>query len=528
MIATLLSAMIASASVIPQPVEMRETGGMWELNSTAIIVYADSAAKQPAELLAAQLRPATGFELPVKRGDAGDIIFQTLENTGRGAEGYELFVQQNVRIRAFSPAGYFYGAQTLRQLLPAEIYRPEKVSRDWKIPTLAIDDAPRFSWRGLMLDCGRYFMPKEDVMRFIDTMASLKFNTLHWHLTEDQGWRIEIKTYPRLTEIGAWREKTLVGHKRDQPAEYDNTPHGGFYTQDDIREIVAYAAERQITIVPEIDMPGHMQAAIAAYPELGCTTNQLAVKTEWGICENILNPEESTVQFCKDVLMEVMELFPSEFIHIGGDEARKNQWEASTRIQQLREERTLKDMHEMQSWFIRQIDDFLVANGRRLIGWDEIAEGGLAQNAAVMWWRGKPTQQHGYEVVRNAVRNGHDVVIAANGYFYFDYYQSEEKENEPLAIGGYLPLETVYGFEPVIDGIAEGNIHHVLGAQGQLWSEYMPTMEAIEYMAFPRACALAELAWLPANQKDYADFMERMKIQEQRFDAAGTKYREID
>ena len=369
-------------------------------------------------------------------------------------------------------------------------------------------------------------------MRFIDTMASLKFNTLHWHLTEDQGWRIEIKKYPKLTEVGAWREKTVVGHIRDYrekkiPYEYDGVRHGGFYTQEAIREVVAYAAERQITIVPEIDMPGHMQAAIAAYPELGCTTNQLPVKAEWGICKNILNPEESTVQFCKDVLTEVMELFPSEFIHIGGDEAKKDQWEASERIQQLREERGLKDMHEMQSWFIRQIDDFLVANGRRLIGWDEIAEGGLAENAAVMWWRGKAGQTHGLEIAKKAAQDGHDIVVAANGSLYFDYYQSKDKKNEPLAIGGFLPLETVYHFEPVIEGLDEATAAHILGAQGQIWTEYIPDMKHAEYMAFPRACALAEQAWLPAKQKNFSDFMERMKKQEQRFSAAGINFKEI-
>jgi hexosaminidase len=383
----------------------------------------------------------------------------------------------------------------------------------------------------LHLDVSRHFMPKEDVMRFIDTMASLKFNTFHWHLTDDQGWRIEIKKYPKLTEVGAWRNGTLAGHIRDYhekeiPYEYDGVRHGGFYSQDDLREVVAYAADRYITIVPEIDMPGHMQAAIAAYPELGCTTNPLPVKMEWGISRNILNPEESTVQFCKDVLTEVMELFPSEFIHIGGDEAKKDQWEASERIEQLREERGLKDMHEMQSWFIKQIDEFLVANNRRLIGWDEIAEGGLAENAAVMWWRGKSGQTHGQEIAKNAAKAGHDIVVAANGSLYFDYYQSKDKRNEPLAIGGFLPLQQVYNFEPVIEGLDGNTAAHILGAQGQIWTEYIPNMKHAEYMAFPRACALAELVWLPKDQKNYAGFLERMKVQEQRFDAAGINFKE--
>jgi hexosaminidase len=252
------------------------------------------------------------------------------------------------------------------------------------------------------------------------------------------------------------------------------------------------------------------------------------VKTEWGISKNILNPEESTVQFCRDVLTEVMELFPSEFIHIGGDEAKKDQWEASERIQALLAERGLKDMHEMQSWFIRQIDDFLTANGRRLIGWDEIAEGGLAENAAVMWWRGKAGQTHGLEIAKRAAQEGHDIVVAANGSLYFDYYQSRDKANEPLAIGGFLPLEQVYAFDPVFEGLDEKTVSHILGAQGQLWTEYIPDMNQAEYMAFPRACALAEVVWMPKEMKDYDGFLKRMNMQEKRFDAAGINYREIE
>ena len=532
MIKTILAASLISvsaiASIIPQPVEMKELGGEWGLAADAVILYSGGAAKQPAEMLAEQLRPATGFKLPVKRkrfwrSDAGNIVFQCLENPSLGTEGYALRVTDHVLISAPEPAGLFYGAQTLRQLFPPEIYSKSPVSKAWKIPAVEIRDFPRFGWRGMHLDVARHFMPKEDVMKFIDTLASLKFNTFHWHLTDDQGWRIEIKKYPKLTEIGAWRKETVSGHLRDQPRKYDGTPHGGFYTQDEIREVVAYAAERHITIVPEIDMPGHMQAAIAAYPELGCTTNRVEVKPEWGVSEVILNPEESTVQFCKDVLAEVMQLFPSEFIHIGGDEARKDQWEASARIQQLREERGLKDMHEMQSWFIRQIDDFLVANGRRLIGWDEIAEGGLAENAAVMWWRGK----RGLPTALKAAADGHDIVVAATSYLYFDYYQSKDKTVEPLAIGGFLPLEKVYAFDPIITGLSEQAADHVLGAQGQLWTEYMKNMKQVEYMAFPRACALAERVWLPENQKNYKDFLNRMNVQEQRFDAAGINYRKI-
>ena len=527
LLSMLASSVMGASAIIPQPVEMKKTGGSLELTSGAVIAYADEAAQQPAELLAAQLRPATGFKLPVVAGAKGNIVFQTVEDPSLGPEGYALRTTDYVQISAPTPAGLFYGAQSLRQLLPPEIYSPEKVSGVWKIPAVEIRDVPSFGWRGLHLDVARHFMPKEDVMRFIDTMATLKLNTFHWHLTEDQGWRIEIKKYPRLTEIGAWRDETLVGHHHSKSKKYDGKRHGGFYTQDEIREVVAYAAERHITIVPEIDMPGHMQAAIAAYPELGCTTNPVSVMTKWGVSATILSPEESTIEFCKDVLTEVMDLFPSKYIHIGGDEARKDQWEASARIQQLREERGLKDMHEMQSWFIRKLDDFLVEHGRRLVGWDEIAEGGLAENAVVMWWRGKYSSRN-RDIPRKAAREGHDVINASNSHLYFDYYQSMNKANEPLAISGFLPLGKVYSYDPIIPGLDDQAASRILGAQGQLWTEYMKDMKAVEYMAFPRSCALAELVWTPKGQKDYAGFMERMKIQEKRFNAAGINCRKTE
>ena len=518
------TAACAAPAIIPHPLEMKQSEKTFELNSKATVSYVDAAAKPVAELVAAQLRPATGFKLKVKKGNKGTIVFQTVKDASLGEEGYTLNITDRVSIKASAASGLYYGAQTLRQLLPPEIYSPEKVSKVWKCPAVEVRDVPRFGWRGLHLDVARHFMPKEDVLRFIDTMSTLKFNVLHWHLTEDQGWRIEIKKYPKLTTVGAWREKSIVGHYRDKPRKYDDTRHGGFYTQDEIREVVAYAAARGITIVPEIDMPGHMQAAIAAYPELGVTGEQVGLRNEWGISEIILNPEESTVQFCKDVLTEVMEMFPSEFIHIGGDEAKKNQWDNSARVKELLKERGLKDSHEMQSWFIKQIDDFLVENNRRLIGWDEIAEGGLAENAAVMWWRGRK----GLPTALQAAADGHDIVVAATSYLYFDYYQSKDKKNEPLAIGGFLPLEKVYGFDPIIQGLDENAAKHVLGAQGQLWTEYMKNMKQVEYMAFPRACALSEVVWLPKENKNKQRFMKSLKVQEQRFDAMGVNYRKLE
>ncbi len=429
-----------------------------------------------------------------------------------------------IAIRAAGPAGLFYGAQTLRQLLPPEIYGTQRFAKDWTVPCVEIRDLPRYGWRGMQLDVGRHSMPKDDIMQFIDTIASLKFNRLDWHLTDDQGWRIEIKKYPKLTEIGAWRKETIIGHVGPQPWGYDGKPHGGFYTQDELREIVAYAAERHVTIIPEIEMPGHAQAMIAAYPELGSSPEKVEVKTSWGWGDSILNPEESTIEVAKDILTEVMDIFPSEFIHVGGDEAHKQQWEESPRIQELRKQRGLKDMNEMQSWFMKQLNAFLISKGRRLIGWHEITYGGLPDGAAILWWSPMGDRQ----VAIDTARKGHDVVLATLSYLYFDYYQHHDRKNEPIALGGLTPLKKVYNYDPGFKGLEAEAAKHILGAQGQLWSEYLPNMKQAEYMAFPRACALAEIVWLPEDRKNYADFIDRIMIQEKRFVAAGVNYRKTE
>ena len=513
---------------------MEERTGSIEFVSTSTISYANEGAKASAELLAEQLRPATGFAWPIEAGEKGTIVFQTLENPKLGKEGYVLEVgQRSVRISALASTGLFYGAQTLRQLHPPEIYSPSVVSKDWKIPAVEIRDFPTFGWRGVMLDVSRHFFPPEDVKKFIDTLASLKINVFHWHLTDDQGWRIEIKKYPKLTQIGAYRTKTLVGRlddyrgKNKKPYVYDNKPYGGFYTQDEIRDIVRYAADRHVEIIPEIDMPGHMQAAIAAYPELGCT-NAVSVKTEWG-SGAVLNPEDSTVLFCQNVLSEVMDLFPSKFIHIGGDEVEKGAWNSSKRIQQLREERGLKDMDEMQDWFIQQMDDFLSEHNRRLVGWDEIASDNLSKDSVVMWWHGRPNDGFG-DVPKKVVSEGYDMVNAANPYFYFDYYQSRNRAQEPIAIGNFLPVEKVYKANPFIPQLKGVGAEHVLGIQGELWTEYISGLSQLEYMAFPRVLALAELGWsnVKDREKHYPDFVKRVKIQEKRFDCAGVNYRDVD
>jgi hexosaminidase len=364
-------------------------------------------------------------------------------------------------------------------------------------------------------------MPREFVKKLIDVLALHKMNSFHWHLTDDQGWRIEIRKYPRLTEIGAWRKETLVGRLTSEKAtdlKYDGRPHGGFYTQDDIREVVEYARERHINVVPEIELPGHAQAAIAAYPELGCTGEQVEVLMKWGVSPYLFNVREQTLTFLEDVLSEVMDLFPSRYIHTGGDETVKDQWKASAEIQAKIKELGLKNENELQAWVTRRMEQFLSLKGRRLIGWDEILEGGLAPGATVMSWRG---EKGGIE----AAKAGHDVVMAPTMYTYFDYLQSKDAAKEPLAIGGFIPVERVYGYEPIPREIPPEYAKHVLGAQGQLWTEYMPTPRQVEYMAFPRVSALAEVTWTPREKKDYADFQARLSAHLERLKILDVNYR---
>lgn len=526
----------ADLSLIPRPVEVIRGKENFELTADTVLFYEGAAAASVATLFAEQLRAATGFALPVRQQETEAtkaIVFKLSEEGAFAREEYSLNVSgSGAVIIAGDVAGLFYGGQTLRQLLPPEIFGSAEVARVWVIPGVTIRDFPRFGWRGMLLDVSRHFMGKDEVLRFIDTLAALKFNCFHWHLTDDQGWRIEIKKYPRLTEIGAWRKETQIVNWRFSPFDpvqewpdvstyiYDGIPHGGFYTQDDIREVVHYAKERCITVIPEIDMPGHMQAAIAAYPELGSTQEPVEVGQAWGVGSAVLNPEESTLQFCRDVLSEVFELFPSEYIHIGGDEVNKTQWENNPRVHELCAERGLKDMFEMQSWFIRKIGEFLSENGRRLIGWDEILEGGLTGDVTVMAWR---SEEKGAE----ALKAGFPVVVASQK-FYFDYYQAAPIENEPLAIPGFAPMEKVYSYNPVPPGLTPEEEGRVLGAQGQLWTEYIPTMKQVEYMAFPRSCALAEVVWSPDEGKDYECYLRRLPTELKRLEYAGIHYRSLD
>lgn len=511
-------------SLIPTPseiIQMNEPGFI--INANTEINFA-SELNNEAKYLQAILSRSTGFSIPQNKGiektKSHSITLTLKKEFSNHKEAYSLHsVANGITITAADAHGIFNGIQTLLQLLPVEVYSSEvNQNIQWKVPALKINDEPIFSWRGMHLDVGRHFFDVSFVKKFIDILAYHKMNTFHWHLTEDQGWRIEIKKYPRLTEIGAWRDSTLIGHMRDKPHTFLHERTGGFYTQEEIKEVVKYAQKRHITIVPEIEMPGHAQAAVAAYPEFGCTDSSPGVRPYWGISKDIFSPEQNTIDFLKDVLDEVMALFPGEYIHIGGDEAHKNQWEESERIQQLMKERGLHDMHEMQSWFIGQIDDHLTSNGRKLIGWDEILEGGLAEGAAVMSWRGE-------KGAIKAAQMGHKAVMAASKITYFNRYQTRDRENEPLAHGHYLPLETVFHFNAIPDTLTHEQSKLILGAQGQLWSEYIATADYMEYMALPRLCALSDVVWSNKENRDYQAFLRALETHLKRLDEMKINYR---
>ena len=517
-------------AVIPRPGVLKPLAGEFRLDKTTAIV-ADPAFASVARYFSRELSAATGFELPVRASagaQASNVVRLVSDATLQplGAEGYRLEVRPDgITVRASRPAGAFYALQTVRQLLPPNSYRDAPVTGTaWIVPAVSIEDAPRFAWRGMHLDATRHFMPKEFVKKYIDLLALHKMNRFHWHLTDDQGWRIEIRQYPKLTTVASCRDQTMVPPYQSDPAKrvYDGKPHCGFYTQDDIREVVAYAAERFVTVVPEIEMPGHAQAAVTAYPELSVKPDTIiGVRQFWGVSEYIFNAEPSTITFLQNVLAEVLTLFPSQFIHVGGDEADKALWKTSPRIQQRIRELGLGNEHELQSWFIRQMDDYLTKRDRRLIGWDEILEGGLAANATVMSWRGIAGGIA-------AARAGHDVVMAPNSHTYFDYYQSRDHSKEPHAIGGFLPLERVYSYEPVPDSLTAAQAKHILGAQAQLWTEYIPDPKHAEYMAFPRVSALAEVVWSAKDRRSYSDFRTRLNEHLKRLDALDVNYRKPD
>jgi len=405
-------------------------------------------------------------------------------------------------------------------LLPPLIESPVQVADlRWSAPCVTIEDQPRFEWRGLMLDTCRHFYPVDFVKRFIDLLSRHKMNRFHWHLTEDQGWRIEIKAHPGLTAIGSKRKETPIPSDRNTG---DGKPHSGFYTQAEIREVIAYANERFVTIVPEIELPGHALAALATYPELSCTGGPFEVGTTWGVHRDVYCAgNDDTFKFLESVLSEVIDLFPGEFLHIGGDECPKARWKECAKCQERMRVEGAKDEHELQAYFVERIGKFLKARGKRLLGWDEILEGRLAEGATVMSWRGIAGGIAAAEL-------GHDVVMSPNSHCYFDYYQSEDKPNEPPAIGGFLPLERVYSYEPIPDELQEKGSQHVLGAQGNVWTEYIQNGKQAEYMTYPRAAALAERVWSTKETRDYADFTRRLGHHFKRLGALDVRYRPLD
>ncbi len=516
----------ASLGLVPRPAHVELLTGRWTLTPITRVV-ARGAAAQEARRLAEALSKPLGRRVPVVRGGAkhGDIeMTLTPPDPWLGEEGYRLAVgPERVVIRASTTAGLFYGGITLEQLLPSTVFSGAAAagasSGTLSAPAVEIVDSPRFAWRGLLLDPARHFLPPEFLKRFVDLMALHKLNTLQIHLTDDQGWRFEVKKYPRLTQVGSVRKESP---RHGDASQGDGTPYGPFfYTQAQMRELAAYAAARHVTILPEIEMPGHFLAALAAYPEFSCTGGPFEVRTRWGVNPDILCPgNDAAVAFAKDVLAEVIDVFPSRFIHIGGDEAPRDRWKVCPKCQARIKAEDLKGEPQLQTWFNSQVERFLVSRGRRLIGWDEILEGGLTPGAAVMSWRG----MEGGIAAANA---GHDVVMSPTSHCYLDYAQAKGPA-EPESIGGFIPLPTVYAFEPVPSRLSADKQGHVLGVQGNLWSEFLWTPKDVEYSAFPRAAALAEVAWSPEPGRDYADFLRRLERHLKRLDELGVNYRKLD
>ena len=516
-------------SVIPYPNSLVPEEGSFVFNKKTKMICTlslDSASQEVVRNFSALLNNVAGLKteciVEEEKGEKNIVFFDL--DTSIANEGYSLDIDPSkIIIKASSAAGFYYAVQSLKQLLPIAVYGDKKSDsvEEWEVPCAHIDDAPRFSYRGMHLDVARHFFSVDEVKRYIDLLAMHKLNVFHWHLTDDQGWRIEIKKYPKLTEVGSIRKHTMVEKNFDQ---YDNTSYGGYYTQDQIRDIVNYAKERFITIIPEVDLPGHMVAALASYPSLGCTGGPYEVQGVWGVHPDVLCAgKEETYEFVTDVLSEVIELFPSRYIHIGGDECPKDRWKkcplCQVRIRKLGlktdKEHTAEE--RLQSYFMTRVEKFLNENNRQIIGWDEILEGGAAPNATVMSWRGT---DGGVQ----AAKLRHNVVMTPNTYLYFDYYQSEDTQTEPLAIGSYVPLERVYDFEPVPDTLDNDSKKYILGAQANLWTEYISDFKQVEYMLLPRLDALSEVQWTRPENKNWVNFLDRLQHNIQVYDLKGYNY----
>jgi len=519
-----------AVSIIPKPVKMKMGSGSFLITDRTVLLFiaGDEEAMNTARLFAGHLQMAGGPVLTALgigksyRTIAG-IIFSIKKDGRIPAEGYELTVSKNnIIIEGASGAGLFYGMQTLLQLLPPEIYASKALQpgNNWRVPCIAIKDHPRFPYRGMHLDVSRHFFPKEFILKYIDLIAAFKMNTFHWHLTDDNGWRIEIKKYPKLMQTAAWRvdRENLPWLERPPQQADERANYGGYYSQDEIREVVEYAKKRYVTIIPEIEMPAHSVEVVAAYPQFSCTGGPFTVPpgNYWPNVDILCAGNDSTFTFMEDVLSEVISLFPSKYIHIGGDEADKSRWKECPKCQARIKAEGLKDEKELQSYFIKRIEKFLVSKDRKLIGWDEILEGGLPQEATVMSWRG-------LEGGIAAARQGHDVVMTPDSYCYFDHYQANPK-TEPKAIGGYTTLKKVYSYEPVPGELTKEQSKYILGAQGNVWTEYIPTPEHAEYMAVPRMIALAEVTWTQKDLKNWTDFRTRLNSEFKRLDLFPVNY----
>ena len=511
-------------SVIPMPNDVSVADGYFCLKGAAVNFddKMDEASLDAAFRFVDAVETASGAQFHLDEGGLSFIV-----NPNLAAEQYAINVtKEGVSVEASALNGFVYACETLKQMLPAAVYGGKKVKADWVLPCVSILDQPRFDYRGMHLDASRHFWSIEETKRYLDIMTAFKLNTFHWHLTDDQGWRIEIKAYPRLTEVAAWRDGTVV---KKEWGTTDGIRYGGYYTQDELREVVAYAAARGITVIPEIDLPGHMVAALAAYPELGCTGGPYEVWQRWGVAKDILCAGNDAVfTFLEGVLTEVMDVFPSHYIHIGGDECfggdaepeRPDPWDVcpkcAARMRALGIRKGPEAKHYLQNYVTSRVQKFINSKGRDIIGWDEILEGDLAPGATVMSWRGV---SGGIK----AAQKGFDAVMTPYNYVYFDYYQSRERDKEPFGIGGHLPLEDVYAYEP-FDGLAPGTEDHILGVQANLWTEYIPTPEHLEYMLLPRMCALSEIQWCDANRKDYDRFCTSLDHTFEILDAMGVNY----
>ena len=564
--------------IIPEPQNITfpesKQHGFRLSKKTSLEIYGINNSKNFIQNFISFVNSETGFDLNSKINKKSNILFRiTKETLGLGDEGYKISIlpKENLIVESNSERGLFYGVETLKQIihftkrkrdedsftdfdinLKVEkikdikseqnfnaanlttagyknvnetgyyqgLEKVETKSLDvYNIMPMVIEDYPRFKYRGMMLDVSRHFMPKEFVKKFIDIMSIHKMNKFHWHLTDDHGWRIEIKQYPKLTEIGSMRDGTIIGHARfaGKNPKFDNIPHGGFYTKEEIKDIIKYAEERFIEIIPEIDMPGHTASLIASYPELGTSKEKTEVKKIWGVQDEILIPTENTFIFLDNLFREISELFPSSYVHIGGDEARKKQWIESDEVQKLMDDLEIEDEDSLQTYFIGRVQSILSNYGKKIIGWDEIIEGGLVENATVMSWRGE-------EGGIIAAKSGNNAIMTPTSHLYFDYYQA--KSGEPLAIGGLIPLEKVYSYEPIPKGLDINQATKILGAQGNVWTEYIKTPEMVEYMSVPRMTALSEIVWSKRRQRDFSEFEKRLNFYKYFLDLKKVNYRD--